>query len=142
MKKLWVIVSSLILLFSGVGIAENRYECGVAWVGHNFRVTAYSNDPISINVEKWRDGKTATGTTARWGIVAVDPKIIPLGSAIYILKLGEWFLAQDVGGAIKGKSIDIFYETREDALEWGIQYLTILVCENPILLDSHQNTNQ
>lgn len=51
-------------------------------------------------------GKTATGTQARSGIVAVDPRVIKLGSRIHIQGLGT-FRAEDTGGAIKGRKIDI-----------------------------------
>lgn len=90
------------------------------------RATAYSNDPISINVEKWRDGKTATMTTARWGVVATDPKVIPLGSRIFIEDMG-WFSAEDTGGRIKGNRIDIFYPSRAEALQFGKKELIVLI---------------
>ncbi len=91
--------------------------------------TAYSNDPVSINVSKWRDGKTATMTEARWGVVAVDPRVIPLGSKIFIEGMG-WFSAEDTGGKIKGNRIDIFYPSRKEALQFGKRKLKILVVDN------------
>lgn len=91
--------------------------------------TAYSDDPISINVVKWRDGKTATMTKVRWGVVAVDPKVIPLGSKIYIKDMG-WFSAEDKGGKIKGNRIDIFYPTRKEALKFGKKELSVLIVKN------------
>ena len=83
-----------------------------------FIATAYCNSPICINVPKYQDGLTATGTVARLGIVAVDPSIIPLGKDIYIEGLG-WFKAEDMGGAIKGKRIDIFLGDFKKAKEFG-----------------------
>ncbi len=91
--------------------------------------TAYSDDPISINVAKWHDGKTATMTNVRWGVVAVDPKVIPLGSKIFIKDMG-WFSAEDKGGKIKGNRIDIFYPTRRQALNFGIKELQVLIVDN------------
>ena len=52
----------------------------------------------------------AAGSPVPWGTVAVDPRVIPLGSKIVIEVYGEQkvFLANDVGGAIKGNHIDVF----------------------------------
>lgn len=83
-----------------------------------FEATAYCNHPICINVKKYRDGLTSTGTIARVGIVAVDPSVIPLGRDIYIEGLG-WFRTEDTGGKIKGKKIDIFLGDIEKAKEFG-----------------------
>ena len=88
--------------------------------------TAYSNDPKSIDVPQWQDGKTATMTVARWGVVAVDPQIIPLGSKVYIKNMG-WFMADDTGGKINGRRIDIFYPSRGDALQFGKRKVTVLI---------------
>jgi len=107
---------------------RSRTFCG----GHVIPVvaTGYSNDEISINVPKWRDGKTATLTTARWGVIAVDPRVIPLGSVVWIPHFKQIFFAEDVGSRIKGHRIDIFFPTREQAVQWGRRLLWIEVC-NP-----------
>lgn len=83
-----------------------------------FVATAYCNSPVCINIPKWRDGKTASGTEVRVGVIAVDPAVIPLGSEVYLEKYG-WFKAEDVGGKIKGKRIDIFLGSFEKAKEFG-----------------------
>lgn len=67
------------------------------------------------------DGITATGVKAKSGrTVAVDPNVIPLGSEIIID--GICYTAEDVGGAVKGNVIDIFFDTHEEALQFGVQY--------------------
>lgn len=85
-----------------------------------FTITAYCNDPVCINVSAYRDGLTATGKVASIGIVAVDPSVIPIGRDVYIEGLG-WFRAEDVGGKIKGKRIDIFLGDFKKAKEFGKQ---------------------
>ncbi|MEW6044992.1 MAG: 3D domain-containing protein [Bacillota bacterium] len=70
------------------------------------------------------DGVTATGTPVRWGVVAVDPQIIPLGSRVEIAGLGV-FQAEDTGGAIKGSRIDIWMPSRGMALQWGRRTVTV-----------------
>mgnify|MGYP001560361355 FL=1 len=93
----------------------------------NATITAYSNDPISINVPKWRDGKTATGVIAKKGICAADWKKYPVGTIMYIPNYGICEV-QDRGSAIKGKKkIDVFVDSYEEAIEWGVQKQPVYV---------------
>lgn len=69
-------------------------------------------------------GITATGAEARPGVVAVDHKVIPLHSDVYIN--GEWYKAEDTGGAIKGNRVDIACWTHKEALEKGVDYFEVL----------------
>ena len=88
-----------------------------------FKLTAYCACPLCCG--EWSDGITYMGTTATAGrTIAVDPTIIPLGSTVYIN--GEEYVAEDIGGAIKGHRIDIFHPTHIDALEFGVQYAEVL----------------
>jgi len=76
---------------------------------------------------------TYTGTTVTpWHTIAVDPRYILLGSWVYIPYFKDapnegWFHAEDVGGAVKGNRIDIYMESREDALKFGLRELEIMV---------------
>jgi 3D (Asp-Asp-Asp) domain-containing protein len=70
--------------------------------------------------------KTATGTLPEVGrTVAVDPRIIPLGTKIYIPGLGER-IAEDVGRRVKGKRLDVFLPTVSHCREFGVQSREIL----------------
>jgi len=60
--------------------------------------------------------------------IAVDPKIIPLGSLVYIDSLGL-ALATDTGGKIKGKIIDICFTTMDEATKWGRRDVKIYVIQ-------------
>lgn len=71
-------------------------------------------------------GITYTGTKASRGTIAVDPKVIPFGTKLYIPGYG-YGVAADTGGAIKGNKIDLCYETRTEALNWGIKNITVYV---------------
>ena len=69
---------------------------------------------------------TASGTRPTQGrTIAVDPKVIPLGSKIIIN--GRTYIAEDTGSAIKGKKIDIFYSSHQDALNWGRRNIEVSV---------------
>lgn len=69
------------------------------------------------------DGITATGTQATAGrTIAVDPAVIPYGTEVIIN--GHTYIAEDCGGAINGRDIDIFFNTHEEAVQFGRQTLT------------------
>ncbi len=71
-------------------------------------------------------GRTAMGTAARVGEIAVDPSVIPLGSTVYIEGVGER-RAEDTGGNIKGNTIDIYMNSEAECRSWGVRYLTIYI---------------
>ena len=60
------------------------------------------------------------------GTVAVDPRFIPLGTRLYIEGYG-YGVAADTGGAIKGRKIDVFFEDRQAALNWGRRSVVVNV---------------
>lgn len=64
------------------------------------------------------NGYTYTGMKAVRGVVAVDPRVIPLYTRLYIEGYGP-AVAADIGGAIKGSKIDLCFDTVSEALEWG-----------------------
>ena len=91
-----------------------------------FKLTAYSGPQLGQAMPI-----TATGTAARAGrTVAVDPRVIALGSRIYIEGLGER-IAEDVGGAVKGNHIDVYVHSVDHAIQFGVQRRTVTVLEGP-----------
>lgn len=89
-----------------------------------FKLTAYC--PCSKCCGEWADGITYTGTIATADrTVAVDPSVIPLGSTLYIN--GQAYIAEDIGGAIKKNRIDVFFDTHEEALEFGVLYANVSI---------------
>lgn len=75
---------------------------------------------------------TTSGTIPVAGrTVAVDPDIIPLGSKILID--GHEYIAEDTGSGVKGNHIDIYFDSHEEALEWGVKTLEVEVFEDEIL---------
>lgn len=69
-------------------------------------------------------GRTATGVAVGYGIVAVDPTFIPLGTRMTIPGYGEG-VAADKGGAVTGSRIDLWFPTEAEALAWGTRTVTI-----------------
>ena len=69
-------------------------------------------------------GNTATGMPVGWGVVAVDPSVIPLGTRLTIPGYGKG-VAADTGGNVRGAMIDLWFPTRADALAWGRRTVTI-----------------
>lgn len=57
-------------------------------------------------------------------VIAVDPKVIPLGSKVYVEGYG-YARAEDIGSAIKGNRIDIHLPTKKEAYAWGVREVTI-----------------
>lgn len=64
-------------------------------------------------------GVTASGMKTKYGVVAVDPRIIPLGTKLYVEGYGE-AIAADTGSAIKGYKIDLYFPTHEEAKAYGL----------------------
>ena len=88
------------------------------------KATAYTGSPAEGG------DMTYLGTKCREGYtIAVDPKVIPLGTRVYIPQFGKVFVAEDTGSAIKGKKIDIFMNSYAKAMEWGIRYIDIIILD-------------
>jgi 3D (Asp-Asp-Asp) domain-containing protein/peptidoglycan hydrolase CwlO-like protein len=69
-------------------------------------------------------GTTATGIPVGWGVVAVDPSFIPLGTRMNVPGYGDG-VAADTGSAVRGAVIDLWFPTCAQALEWGRRTVTI-----------------
>lgn len=89
-----------------------------------YKATAYTS---------WIDdvtGTTATGTLARVGAIAVDPKLIPYGTRMFIMTNDGQYVygiatAEDCGGGVKGKHVDLFFDTESECWQFGVRQITI-----------------
>ena len=72
---------------------------------------------------------TATGVLPSRGTVAVDPKVIPLGTELFIEGYGQG-VAMDVGGAIKGDRLDVFFDTKDETIKWGRKRVRVIILED------------
>ena len=87
--------------------------------------TAYTTERQS-----WK--RTATGTTARVGAIAVDPEVIPYGTKMYIVSADGSITygvatAEDCGGGIQGKRIDLFFDTYNECINFGVQTCSVYI---------------
>ena len=89
-------------------------------VSLDVKATAYAGDTI-----------TSTGTVPTEGTtIAVDPSVIPYGSKVYIPGYGM-AIAADTGGAIKGNKIDLFLNSENDCINWGVQTVSLYIIAYP-----------
>lgn len=83
-----------------------------------FTVTAYC--PCEKCCGAYANGYTATGAKATQGVtVAADAAVLPMGTEIELD--GHTYTVQDTGGAIKGNRLDLYFDSHEDALRWGVR---------------------
>lgn len=75
-------------------------------------------------------GTTAYGIDLRANpnqkVIAVDPKVVPLGTKVWVEGYGE-AIAGDIGSAIKGHKIDVFIPSYDNAMDWGVQKVKIRI---------------
>lgn len=120
-----------------VPVENQRARVGIGWrlnddhplIAHDviwMEATAYDPGPESNG--KWTGMPTAYGMQVGYGVVAVDPKVIPLGTPLYIDGYG-YAIAGDTGGAIKNLRIDLGYNTREEALRFGRREVKVYVLD-------------
>lgn len=88
------------------------------------KATAYTHTDPGCNMI------TATGTTVRVGTVAVDPKIIPYGTRMFIITNDGTYVygiavAEDCGSAIKQNRVDLYFPTDAECWQFGIRQATI-----------------
>ncbi|BAG08651.1 3D domain-containing protein [Finegoldia magna] len=86
------------------------------------RSTAYTSDPS----ENGGYSTTAMGTAIRYGVAAVDPNVIPLGTRLYIEGYG-YARAEDTGGAIKGNKIDLVFGSKAQSNRWGRRTVRVTI---------------
>ena len=126
---LWRIVFSLkkpagpsapLILVTGYCNCQKCCGWELSWFGFGRPVYAYG----SMKGQPKQVGRTARGTLARRGTVAADPKILPFGTRLAIPGYGTG-VVEDVGGAIKGRHVDVWFPTHEEARLWGRRELTV-----------------
>jgi 3D (Asp-Asp-Asp) domain-containing protein len=111
---------------ASVTSAERSREVSVAvTVAEKVESDTYTATAYSLR------GRTASGTAATQGIIAADPRVLPLGSRVRIdagSYSGEYLVA-DTGGAVRGKRIDIWTPSTRDAMRFGRRAVKLTVLQ-------------
>ncbi|MFI3115727.1 MAG: 3D domain-containing protein [Clostridia bacterium] len=89
-------------------------------------------EATAYTTERQTNKITKSGTIARVGAIAVDPRVIPLGSKLYITSAnGTWIygeaVAEDTGGVVLGNIIDLFFDTHAECISFGRQQAIVYV---------------
>lgn len=104
--------------------AEEPQEPDLVSIG-TFTVYAYC--PCEKCCGQWSGGPTASGVMPEEGrTVAADWDVLPAGTEIYIDGVG-WRTVEDTGGGINGHTLDLYMDSHQDALEWGLQEVEVFV---------------
>jgi 3D (Asp-Asp-Asp) domain-containing protein len=93
-------------------------------------MAASAYDPSPATIGPGATGRTATGKWAGYGCVAVDPRVIPLRTMVFVEGYG-FAEACDTGGAIKGNRIDLCYNSRGEAIRFGRKQVRVHVFASP-----------
>ena len=125
--QLALILSSLIILgilvflsipkYESMTITHDGFNIVTQAKGLKVEATAYCGDEVTSLGIKPTPYRT----------IAVDPKVIPYGSIVYIPEYKALFRAEDTGSAIKGKRIDIFLSNEDECKEFGRKNIRIYV---------------
>jgi len=104
------------------GVSDGLVASEVAVSAQTYSATAYS-----------LRGRTASGQTVTRGLIAADPRVLPLGTRVR-LDAGQWsgeYLVADTGGAIKGRKIDIWTPSTREAMQFGRRAVKLTVLSFP-----------
>ncbi|MGH4140761.1 3D domain-containing protein [Clostridium sp.] len=90
------------------------------------KATAYSADEMNnaYTASGIKNVRNANG----YSTIAVDPRIIPMGTKLYVEGYG-YAIAADKGSAIKGNFIDVFFNTNKEAVNWGVKYIKVQILD-------------
>lgn len=103
---------------------EKQQPKTLYWSLGEFQLTAYCACEKCCGA--YANGYTATGTLATAGrTIAVDPNVIPYGTKVIIN--GHEYVAEDCGGGIKSNRIDIFFDSHQEALNFGVQKAEVFI---------------
>ena len=112
-------------------IGNKRYDLNKLYIdryNYDIQNSKIEYEEMTVSATAYSgDGITSTMIKPKWGVIAVDPKVIPYGSIVYIPYFNKYFVAEDCGGGIKGKKIDIFMDNKAKCRQWGVRKIKIKI---------------
>lgn len=137
--KTFLLTLSAVVLFGGCAghrtFARSEFitlettgycKCGqcCGWKRNIWLQPVYSSGPQAGQRKKV--GETACGSKAKPGTIAADTNVFAFGTRMRVPGYG-WGTVEDRGGAIKGGRLDLFFDSHEEALQWGRRTVTVEV---------------
>jgi 3D (Asp-Asp-Asp) domain-containing protein len=116
-------------LARSIGTSHTRSPAArsAAEAGNAMPPSAPGARPITVTATGYSmGGRTSAGLRAGWGVAAVDPSLIPLGSHLTVPGYGE-AVAADTGGSVAGATIDLWFPSAAQANAWGRRIVTVVV---------------
>ena len=138
---MWRMLFLVVLVAMNLGCLGNRAPSNIERFERTMMVTGYCDCKVCTGWKRnWmlrpvfasgpnkrkKVGVTASGEKARRGTIAADTKYFPFGTQMYIPGYGKGRV-EDVGSAIKGDHIDVFFKNHDDARRWGVRTLKVTV---------------
>ena len=118
----------IVRFYSNTGNTDAAIIGGQGELIGQFRITAYCG---CYECSEGYGNTTSTGTIAQQGrTIAVDPAVIPYGTKVYFNN--HVYVAEDCGGAINGNDIDLYFNSHQDALNWGVKNLPVYYASDTI----------
>ncbi len=127
MKVLWLYLAIFVFTFIShrTGYIQGHHAGQLESQTEKYTVTAYC--PKECCCGEWADGYFANGEPVG-GLAIAAPKSIPFDTVLFVPGYGT-ATVKDRGGSIKGNKLDVYFPTHQEALDWGVQYLTVLEME-------------
>jgi len=81
-----------------------------------------------VNNTYTASGRKAVRNPGGYSTIAVDPSVIPLGTKVHVAGYGN-AIAADKGSSVKGNYIDVYFDTRQEAISWGVKHLKVTILD-------------
>jgi 3D (Asp-Asp-Asp) domain-containing protein len=89
--------------------------------------------PVAMKATAYaQHGITASGDRTRRGIIAADPRVLPLGTKVQVTGAGPYsghYVVKDTGRKIKGRKVDVFMPSRREAKKFGVRNVSVRVVQ-------------
>ena len=134
-------VTEVIAVGTGAPSTQAEWVSGEDYIGDGYIITATGEvltytGPKQLKATAYNHGDegcdmiTATMPTVRIGTVAIDPKVIPYGTRMFIVTNDNQYVygiatAEDCGGGIKGDRIDLYFPTKRECFDFGVRQVTV-----------------
>lgn len=134
-------VTEVIAVGTGAPSTQAEWVSGQVYIGDGYIITETGEVLTYTGTKELKataynhndegcDMITATMTTVRIGTVAIDPKVIPYGTRMFIVTNDNQYIygiatAEDCGGGIKGDRIDLYFPTKRECFDFGVRQVTV-----------------